>query len=397
MSRMILPASVASMTCCAKLLVVDVLLEHVPAPQLGHQPDRRRIVRERLIVDAIVGGLDVAEPVGIAPGDHLLDHDLGRIEVLRLRQHLRHAAAVLLVRDMQARGDDRPVEGHEGVGMLPDPALGGGHRAAGMPVPEIARDRVDEAGAFVDGALAARLAAEEAVDAADPQARDIFGRRDDAIGHVLLGIEAVHREIIAKLHRLVALLERNRECETLPVLGIAIGLVLVGQHQRIAVLVADGQDLDRLGGAAETGGHRQGDRHHLLGDIELAVDHLVADQVDAGDLLQADLEALAGVVPEVLAVDQRGRTGDRKEPDIELGLLERLLLLRDRLEGRERNEARERAEHGGGADRLEQGAAQHRLRKQAVQQSLLHGVADGRLAFDRRTGMPRPQPQRPLR
>ena len=188
--------------------------------------------------------------------------------------------------------------------------------------------------------------------------------------------------------RLMALLERNREGEALPVLRIAVVLVLVGQHQRIAVLVADGQDLDRLRGAAETGGHRQGDRHDLLRDIELAVDHLVADQVDAGDLLQADLEAFACVVAEVLAVDERGRAGDRQEADIELGLFERLLLLRDRLERVERKQARERAEHRGGADRLEQRAAQHRLRKQAMQQGLLDGLSDGGLAVAREDRVP---------
>ena len=51
-----------------------------------------------------------------------------------------------------------------------------------MARPQVAGDDVDEPGALEDGALAAGLAAEEAIDAADPQARDIFGRWNDAVG-----------------------------------------------------------------------------------------------------------------------------------------------------------------------------------------------------------------------
>jgi hypothetical protein len=345
-------------------------------------------MRERLVVDAVVRCLDAAEAVGIAAGDHLLDHDLRRIEVLRLRQHLRHAVAVLLLRHVEAGSDDGPVIGHEGVRVLLDPALRCRHRAAGMPVPEIARDRVDEARAFVDRALPTGLAAEEAIDAADPQTRDIFSRRDDAIGRVLVRVEAVRGEIVAQLHRLMALLERDGEHEALPILRVAIGLVLVCEHQRIAVLIADRQYLDRLGGSAETGGHGQCHRHDLLRHVKLAVDHLVADQIDPGDFLQADLEALLGVVAEMLAVDQRRRASDRQEADVELHLLERLLLLRDRLEGLERQQGRERTEHRGGADRFQQRAPQDRLRKQAMQQRLFDRLADRRFRTDLRTGMP---------
>ena len=85
-------------------------------------------------------------------------------------------------------------------------------------------------------------------------------------------------EIVAQLQAWWHLLERNREGEPVPIRRVAIVLVLVGEHQRIAVLVEDREDLDRLRVAAEAGGHRQRDRHHLLRDVELAIDHLVADE-----------------------------------------------------------------------------------------------------------------------
>ena len=53
---------------------------------------------------------------------------------------------------------------------------------------------MNETDAFVDRALAARLAAEEAVDVAGPQARKILGRRNDAVADVLVGIEPVRGE-----------------------------------------------------------------------------------------------------------------------------------------------------------------------------------------------------------
>ena len=54
----------------------------------------------------------------------------------------------------------------------------------------------------------------------------------------------------------------------------------------------------------------------------------------------------------------------------------------------EREQARERAQHRGGADRLEQRAPQHRLRKQAMQQGLLDGLSDGGLAVAREDRVP---------
>lgn len=125
----------------------------------------------------------------------------------------------------------------------------------------------------------------------------------------------------------MTLLERDREREALPVLGIPIVLVLVGQDEGVAVLVQDGQHLDRLDVTAEAGCHRQGDRHHLLRDVQLAVEHLVADQRDTSDLLQTDIQTFLAVAAEPFAVDQRNGAGDREEANSQLGFLERPSLL----------------------------------------------------------------------
>ena len=138
----------------------------------------------------------------------------------------------------------------------------------------------------------------------------------------------------------------------------------------------DSEDLDRLRVAAEPGRHRQRDRHHLLRHVELAVDHLVADERDARDLLQGDLETFLRVSAELLAVDQWRGAGDRQEADIQLGLFQRLLFLRDRLERVDRQDARERAQEGGGTDRSQQRAAQNRLGEQAMQQRRLDAARD---------------------
>src|SRR5438128_1756382 len=74
---------------------------------------------------------------------------------------------------------DRVVERHETIRILIDPAFRRGDRTAGMTVPYIPGDQMNESGALVNRALASRLAAKEALNAADPQVGDIFGRRRD--------------------------------------------------------------------------------------------------------------------------------------------------------------------------------------------------------------------------
>src|SRR5713226_5617892 len=118
-------------------------------------------MRKRLIVDAARIVLDISQSIGVTAGDDLLQNALGRIEVLRLCQDLRHTVAVVLVRDVQARGHNRAVERHEGVRILCDPAFRCGDGAARMAVPYLPGNQMDESRALVNRALATGFAAEE--------------------------------------------------------------------------------------------------------------------------------------------------------------------------------------------------------------------------------------------
>src|SRR5215211_6267409 len=124
-------------------------------------------MREWLIINALGVIFDGAEPVCIAARNNLFDDNLRRVEILRLRQDLRHVGAILFLRDVQAGGNDGPVKRHKGVWVLVDPAFRSCNGTARMAVPNLLRDEVDETCPLENSALATRLPAEEAVDAAD--------------------------------------------------------------------------------------------------------------------------------------------------------------------------------------------------------------------------------------
>src|SRR5260370_5357925 len=196
-----------------------------------------------------------------------------------------------------------------------------------MAVPYFFRDQVDEARALEHGPLAARFAAERTVDVSHAQVGSIVGRRQDAVFDVLIGIEPIGGKVVAELHRLMALLERNGERKSLPVLGVAIVLVLVGQHERIAVLIENGENLDRLRLTTQAGGPGQGHGPDLVRAIELAARHLVPDEGNARDFLQRYLQPLLGVLTEAFAIYERRGTRDRQEPHAGPSLLPRVLFL----------------------------------------------------------------------
>lgn len=154
-----------------------------------------------------------------------------------------------------------------------------------MTVPYFFRDEVDKACAFVDRTLPAGLTTKKTVDAAHAKAGYILGWRNDSVFYVLVGIEAGGGHVIAELHSLMTLLERHCKGESLPVLRIPIVFMLIRQHHRIAVLIENRQNFDRLLVAAHASSHRERDWHDLLRYIEFAVDHLVSDESDARNLL----------------------------------------------------------------------------------------------------------------
>ncbi len=55
------------------------------------------VLREWLIIDQAVIVLDRPKAIRIATCQDLLNHDLGRVQILRLSQNLGHAGAVLFL------------------------------------------------------------------------------------------------------------------------------------------------------------------------------------------------------------------------------------------------------------------------------------------------------------
>ena len=138
------------------------------------------------------------------------------------------------------------------------------------------------------------------------------------------------------------------------------------------------EDREHAGGhrrRPEPGRHRQCHRHDLLREIELAIDHLVADQRDTRDLLQLHVQSLAAEQPELFRVDQRGGAGDRQEADVERFLFDRALragFLRERLERIQRDHRRDRGQGGAGAYGLEKFTAIRGIRKHPGEDRLIH-------------------------
>src|SRR5262245_11558148 len=55
-------------------LVVDIAFDLAPTLHLRKNPDRERLPRERIEIDAVRLAFDAAEPVGISAGEDLLKH-----------------------------------------------------------------------------------------------------------------------------------------------------------------------------------------------------------------------------------------------------------------------------------------------------------------------------------
>ena len=105
--------------------------------------------------------------------------------------------------------------------------------------------------------------------------------------------------------------------------GVAPFLVLVRQRDRLAVDVLDGRDAPR--DRVRPGAHRDRQRHRAqhVRRVVLAVQRLVADHRPAGGAHDVHVQAVAGVEAHRRRHDDRRRTGDADEADLEILLLRR--------------------------------------------------------------------------
>jgi hypothetical protein len=155
-----------------------------------------------------------------------------------------------------------------GVGQLLGEGEGSRKGAAGMTFPDLLGQNVDEADLFPDRALVERVGREVAIEVAGAQVGDHFRGRHDTDLDVDVGIQAEFGHIVAQQEVVHRIFERHAEGEALPLLGIALVLVLVVQHDRLAVDVFDGGH--DVGGRCRSGAERHGQRHrgqHVAGVI----------------------------------------------------------------------------------------------------------------------------------
>ena len=122
--------------------------------------------------------------------------------------------------------DDRFEQRRVGVRHGRDEFLRCGESAAGMAVPQLLRENVDEAYPVIDRALVERVRSEIAIDVVGTQVRHHFRRRYRADLYVRIGIEAVLGDVIPQQIIVHGIVERHRELEALPLLGVVLVFVL---------------------------------------------------------------------------------------------------------------------------------------------------------------------------
>ncbi len=132
------------------------------------------------------------------------------------------------------------------------------------------------------------------------------------LGNVVAQQEVVH-----------GVVERHAEFETFPLFRVAFVLVLVVQHDGLAVDVFHrGHDIGRRRRTG-THGHRQWHRGQHVRGFVLAVEGFIPGHRPAGGLDHIHIQTVLGIEAHGLGHDDRGGTGNGNEADLELGLFQR--------------------------------------------------------------------------
>ena len=298
--------------------VIDIALDLSPALHLGEDPDREGLPGEWVEIDAVRIPLHVAEPVRIGAGEDLLEHGLGLIEIVRRRDRRGDLLAVLRFVRERGRIDDRLEQRRIAVRQCGDEFPGCREGATGMAIPELLGEHVNESDPVVDGALVERIGAEITVDVVRSQVRDHFRRRHCADLDVGIGIDAMLGDVIAQQIVVHGVVERHRELEPFPELGVVLVLVLDRERDRLAVDVLDRRHgvRDRVRPGAERDGKRH--RREHMGCVVFLVQGLVANDRPAGGLDHLHVQSVLAVEAHGMRHDDGGGAGDRDEPDLEI-------------------------------------------------------------------------------
>ena len=276
---------------------------------------------ERIEIDPVRDLLDVAEAVRISPHEHLFQNRDRLVQVVLRRNRLGDFLAVGLDRREVGGFHDRLPQRQEGVGVAVDEGLGGGEGTAGMLVPDVLRQLVDEADAVIDRALVERIRRQIPVDVFRPQVGDHFWRRQDADLDVLVGIQAVFGHIVAQQEVVHGILERHGELEALPHLRVVLVLVLGRQHDGLAVDVFHRRHGPRHLGRARPHVDRKRHRREHVRRVVFAGKRFVAGHGPAGRLDHGNVEAVLLIEAHGMGHDDRRGAGDGHEADVQLGLL----------------------------------------------------------------------------
>jgi hypothetical protein len=226
---------------------------------LREHPHRHALPRHGVKVSTVGHVHDFAQTVGKLARQHLVEHGFGLVQVLRRRDHLGNQLAVARLTRHGGGREHSAVQRGKGVGVLLDELGAGAKSTAGVAVPQILGQHMDETDFVEHRTLVERIGAQETIDVARTQVGHHLGWRDHTDLHIGVGVQAAFGQVIAQqkvVHRIV---KGHAELEALPVLGIAVVLVLHGQRDGLPVDVLNGRHIHGRG--IGTQAHADGQGH----------------------------------------------------------------------------------------------------------------------------------------
>ena len=238
---------------------------------------------------------------------------------------------------------------------------------------------MDKADAVIDRALIEGIGRKEAVDIVRAHVGDHFGGRHGSDLHVLVGINASFREVIAQQIIMHGEIKRNGEFEALPVFGVALVLVLHGERDRLAVDVLNGAE--RVGNRVRADTHGDGQRHrsqHVRGVVFL-VERLVANDRPTGGLHHFNIKAVFLIKAKRVGHNNRRGASDGNKADLQRLLLERPALRKRFCRSANRQHAGNGGRSSGPTDGAQKGATlriyrEHRAHNSRRDDALITGL-----------------------
>ena len=185
-----------------------------------------------------------------------------------------------------------------------------------MTIPKFLGQHMNKANPIKDSALIEGIGAQEAINIIGAQIGDHLRRRHGADLDVAVGIKPGFGNIGAQqivVHRKI---ERHGKAEALPILGVALFLVLIGEGNRLAIGVFNRchRPRHRLR-HANAKRHRQRHGGEHMRRVIFARDGFVADHGPTGSADDLHIQAVALIEAHGIGHDDGRRAGDGDEAD----------------------------------------------------------------------------------